>query len=60
MKKILHKRKVLKKWVRITIFILLCAICLFAIYLISYGILKKEKQKNFANKKKKTLEFQHL
>jgi Ca2+/Na+ antiporter len=46
-KKILHKRKVLKKWVRITIFILLCAICLFAIYLISYGILKKEKQKNF-------------
>ncbi len=37
MRKKIHKRKVLKKWVRMTIFAILCIICLFAIYLIYYS-----------------------
>ena len=45
MRKKIYKKKVLKKWVRVTIFVILCMIILFSFYLIYYGF-KLDKNEN--------------
>ncbi len=42
----IHKRKVLKVWVRITIFVVLCISSLFAVYLIYYGFSSNKNSNN--------------